>query len=73
MMNNDIGKMFNVSKKQECLNNGEYALARSRNYLNVSISDADGNQEVNSTYQEDIMNPSGSDSDSAKNYETKFR
>ena len=44
MMNKDVEKMFNITKKQDCLTNGEYALAHSKEYLTVSITDSDGNQ-----------------------------
>ena len=57
--------MFCVSRKQKCLTNGEYALAHSKEYLSVSITDSDGNQEMNSTYQEDIMHPTDIDGSSS--------
>ena len=62
--------MLTVTNKYSRLQNGEYALADNSNYLSVTITDSDGKQEMNSTYQEDVMED---ESDITKEKDTKFK
>ena len=56
MMNTNISKMLDVTKKKgPGLHNGQYALADSPHYFSVSISDYEGQQEYVGTYKGDMI------------------